>query len=284
MTKSKWCKIQEFMMAIKNMFWGTVITEHKVRSGNIFSLLDDDTEEASKTKPEAKKGTFNSEKQTGQASKSEIHSKQAKDTKKTPSQPKPQQPIAPIPDSKESKTIEKSRREAPSDDRKQRQAYRGKDAKKEGAGGHNWGKPTDLPQEEPKEEVEAKPEDEGKKEEVTAEEAVEEKPKENFITLDEYFGTAKQEEEEKTEEAPKDEYLRFRINKGIRRKQGGYNKKGEGEQEQGKGERGERKERGERGERGERAERGEKREYKGQRKNAPPPPNFADANAFPALA
>ncbi|CAG9319883.1 unnamed protein product [Blepharisma stoltei] len=280
------------MMAIKNMFWGTVLTETKpLLRGNIFALLDnEDTEEAPKAKPEAKKGASNSEKQTGQASKSETQSKQAKDTKKVSSQPKPQQPIAPIPASKESKTIEKGRREAPSDDRKQKQAYRGKDAKKGGAGGHNWGKPTDLPQEEPKEEVEAKPEDEGKKEEATVEEAVEEKPKENFITLDEYFGTAKPEDEEKTEEAPKDEYLRFRINKGIRRKQGGYNKKGEGEQEQGKGERGERKERQERGERkergerGERAERGEKREYKGQRKNAPQPPNFSDANAFPALA
>mmetsp|Transcript_11573 Transcript_11573/g.11629 ORF Transcript_11573/g.11629 Transcript_11573/m.11629 type:complete len:242 (+) Transcript_11573:6-731(+) len=236
------------------------------KKGNIFALLDDDVEDTPKPKSEVKKGSSSTEKQAGQSSKSEGKAKESQQAKKAPAQPRSQQPMAPIPSSKETKNQDKKRREAPGDDRKQRTAYRGKDLKRDGAGGHNWGKATDLPGEEPKEEVEAKAEDEAKEEASPEEgaEKVEEQPKEQFLTLDEYFGTAK--EEEKTEEEPKDELLRFRINKGNRRKpqQGGYKK-------------------GEKGE-GEKEGKTEKKEYRGPRKNVQQAPNFADSNAFPALA
>ena len=194
-----------------------------LRKGNIFTLLDD--EEKDDQKAPKKKQTKNQP--PPPVAKTEPKPAKPKTEKKKPEA---------VPDfqAKPKEERNKKRVEKPERDDRKSKTGRGREMKKGGGGGHNWGKvEDDSKQPEPSLNLEDAKETEPKQEESPEAKEEPEEKKPDFITFDDYLKgkenpTEDQEKEEEAEEKPeKAGYFGFKIQVEDRRR-GGPRGRGQG--------------------------------------------------------
>ena len=210
------------------LYYHCNLMDVQTRKGNIFTLLED--EEKEEQKPSKTKQTKNQAPPV--TVKAEPKASKPK-TEKKKLEPIPDPPVKPK-EERNKKKVEKPER----DDRKSKTG-RGREMKKGGGGGHNWGKPEyDAKQEDHSWNLDDAKDTEPKQDENTEakDEEVQEKSP-DFITFDDYLKSQAKytEEQEKDKEADveaeeepeKKGFLGFKIQVGDRRR-GGQRGRGQG--------------------------------------------------------